>query len=821
MPAVEFVYGDSSTSPLTGSAAGLFRSASVAATLPTTAQVLETYTGTSPGGRRSARSVSFAATGPAGTGGKAEPHAQYEVKPDGTIVRMRCPKCGADKFRSMLGFLNHCRIHCRLVFSSQDDRLQRCGVPINADEVPLDYFTKHPSQLKQEMDLALIRAGVHGPVSDTTKRPMIRVSVGEASTATLMDGEAGGASSPGAGVDGGAGVFPSGITGGGNGVSAPDTTAGLGGSRYYVKRRIIVGNVAKSLLATSLTQTPLASGKKKKPARERESVERPEDQGINNDSSIANPLDAGAVPAAERKDALPTHKWRVYLKASRLDSAGDDFTRDPASFIKGVRFFLHPSYRPNDVVDVLMPGPPGTFTALELTRSGWGEFPIRMQLYFWDSRNRPLEIVHYLRVLTATTGKFVVTAEQAYDIEIDRKTNFSLYTGPPIDGEDKVSLPSLGATSFPTASQHNQVTDYDLLEMVIDDFPLASQAVGRRAEEIGYLPKYASMEAFLQSSISEQRDGEAVRSMAICEYLGKSFPNFGITSEEVTRWCREKGHTPASVASLIAALEQTEAAPGGQLLYCRFCGLAHLPQAKFDVLQKNCSLRPRKIHLSSRTSASELMSQFELLPENSDVVKRLKQEHLGPLYIVPSALIMPEERVSAPIPSAALTDAKEEVSGEAKGNGINEDDPLTAWTRERMQELGLPHLLSSAAGRSVAGTSSSSSLMAVAKLVSACMRSFLGDLIKASAAEIPDSIERTADRPVLLTPLHMYRAITKGVIGCDGTNRHFDFLSNAYMLGGPISTPPVPVLTPTSGTAGGKTSSSPAEEAKRASRLAS
>lgn len=44
--------------------------------------------------------------------------------------RMRCPKCGAEQFRSMLGFLNHCRIHCRLTFSSQDERLQRCGVVI-------------------------------------------------------------------------------------------------------------------------------------------------------------------------------------------------------------------------------------------------------------------------------------------------------------------------------------------------------------------------------------------------------------------------------------------------------------------------------------------------------------------------------------------------------------------------------------------------------------------------------------------------------------------------------------------------------------------
>lgn len=756
--------------------------------------------------------MSFTATGPTGTSGKAEPHAQYEVKPDGTIVRMRCPKCGADKFRSMLGFLNHCRIHCHLVFSSQDDRLQRCGISINVDEVPLDYFTKHPSQLKQEMDLALIRAGVHGPLSDTTKRPMIRVSMGgEASATTLINGEVGGASSLGTGVDGGAGVFPPDMIDRSGGSSSLGATAGFGGSRYYLKRKVIIGNVAKSLLATSFTQASLTSGRKKKPPlppRERETVDEPGDESTNNDSN-PNSLSSATISTAKRKDTLPlTHKWRIYLKASRSDSAGGDSTRDPASFIKGVRFFLHPSYRPNDIIDVLMPGPPGTFTALELTRSGWGEFPIRMQIHFWDPRNRPLEIVHYLRVLTANTGKFIVTAEQVYDIEIDRKTNFSLYTGPLIDGEDRGSLPSLDGNAPSTVSHYGQVTDYDLLEMVIDDFPLASQAVGRRAEEIGYLSKYASMEAFLQSSISEQRDVEAARSMAICEYLSKSFPNFSLTPEEATRWCREKGHTPASVASLIAALEQTEAAPGGQLLYCRFCGLAHLPQAKFDVLQKNCSLRPRKIHLSSRTSASELISQFELLPENSDLVKRLKQEHLGPLYIVPNAHIMPEERASASITPAASKSVKREIGDEAKCGGIN-DDFLIVWTRERIQELGLSHLSSSAAGRPLAGSSScSSSSMTVAKLVSACMRSFLGDLIKASAAEIPESIERTADRPVLLTPLHMYRAITKGVMGGDDTNRHFDFLSNAYMLGGPVSTMPASSLTSASGAVGGKTPSS-------------
>jgi len=105
---------------------------------------------------------------------QTEPQAQYELLADGTVVRLRCPKCGADRFRSMLGFLNHCRIHCRLVFSSPEERLQRCGVPVGPGEGPSSEYwlmAKHPSQIKQERDLALIRANVLGPsyVSLTSK----------------------------------------------------------------------------------------------------------------------------------------------------------------------------------------------------------------------------------------------------------------------------------------------------------------------------------------------------------------------------------------------------------------------------------------------------------------------------------------------------------------------------------------------------------------------------------------------------------------------------------------------------------------------------
>jgi hypothetical protein len=33
-----------------------------------------------------------------------------------------------------------------------------------------------------------------------------------------------------------------------------------------------------------------------------------------------------------------------------------------------------------------------------LWRSGWGEFPVRVQLHFVDTRNKPVDIIHHLKV---------------------------------------------------------------------------------------------------------------------------------------------------------------------------------------------------------------------------------------------------------------------------------------------------------------------------------------------------------------------------------------------------------------------------------------
>nr|XP_013041565.2 YEATS domain-containing protein 2 isoform X2 [Anser cygnoides] len=130
-------------------------------------------------------------------------------------------------------------------------------------------------------------------------------------------------------------------------------------SRLYVKKTIVVGNVSKYI---------------------------PPDKREENDQS--------------------THKWMVYVRGSR---------REPSinHFVKKVWFFLHPSYKPNDLVEVREP-------PFHLTRRGWGEFPVRVQIHFKDSQNKRIDIIHNLKLDRTYTGLQTLGAETVVDVELHR-----------------------------------------------------------------------------------------------------------------------------------------------------------------------------------------------------------------------------------------------------------------------------------------------------------------------------------------------------------------------------------------------------------------
>ena len=109
------------------------------------------------------------------------------------------------------------------------------------------------------------------------------------------------------------------------------------------------------------------------------------------------------IPPEWREDAA-SHKWTMYVRGNKENPDINDF-------VSKVRFFLHPSYRPNDVVEV-------TSAPFCLSRRGWGEFPLRVQLHFKSALNKPMDIIHYLKLDRTYTGLQTLGSETLVDIWI-------------------------------------------------------------------------------------------------------------------------------------------------------------------------------------------------------------------------------------------------------------------------------------------------------------------------------------------------------------------------------------------------------------------
>ncbi|XP_055007926.1 YEATS domain-containing protein 2 isoform X2 [Boleophthalmus pectinirostris] len=168
-------------------------------------------------------------------------------------------------------------------------------------------------------------------------------------------------------------------------------TTGDEASRLYVKKTIVVGNVSKYI---------------------------PPDKREENDQS--------------------THKWMVYVRGSRREPSIDHF-------VKKVWFFLHPSYKPNDLVEVSEP-------PFHLTRRGWGEFPVRIQIHFKDPRNKRIDIIHQLKLDRTYTGLQTLGAETVVDVELHRDSLGEDFIPQPSSSKmaPRASSPITGTSLTPT-----------------------------------------------------------------------------------------------------------------------------------------------------------------------------------------------------------------------------------------------------------------------------------------------------------------------------------------------------------------------------------
>eukprot|EP00322_Chrysochromulina_rotalis_P015990 CAMPEP_0115850970 /NCGR_PEP_ID=MMETSP0287-20121206/12238_1 /TAXON_ID=412157 /ORGANISM="Chrysochromulina rotalis, Strain UIO044" /LENGTH=208 /DNA_ID=CAMNT_0003304983 /DNA_START=3 /DNA_END=629 /DNA_ORIENTATION=+ len=78
-----------------------------------------------------------------------------------------------------------------------------------------------------------------------------------------------------------------------------------------------------------------------------------------------------------------SHEWTIYLRAANPEE-------DLSVYIKKVVFILHPTLQPP--TRTLETGP------FEVTDQGWGEFEVTLQVFFHDSREKPVELQHMLKL---------------------------------------------------------------------------------------------------------------------------------------------------------------------------------------------------------------------------------------------------------------------------------------------------------------------------------------------------------------------------------------------------------------------------------------
>jgi hypothetical protein len=93
------------------------------------------------------------------------------------------------------------------------------------------------------------------------------------------------------------------------------------------------------------------------------------------------------------------YKWTVYVRNAEEGI-------DNLIYIDKVTYFLHESYEPNHIIDVVQ-------KPFSLTRHGWGEFVVRLRLYFKGNMNVQTDVYHKLCLdKDITVGIPMVAREQ-------------------------------------------------------------------------------------------------------------------------------------------------------------------------------------------------------------------------------------------------------------------------------------------------------------------------------------------------------------------------------------------------------------------------
>ncbi|KAI8841642.1 hypothetical protein BJ741DRAFT_594780 [Chytriomyces cf. hyalinus JEL632] len=321
---------------------------------------------------------------------------------DGVLVKVSCPNCSRSDFVSVHGFISHCRNAHRRKFPSFMVAIRLCGIPVvsaseknlggNKPESAVPLAFDLPSTVVRESD---IKQSTQNLTSSNMQVTGIK-SHDEEVELDVLDEKA--------------------------------TTGQSKIRRVKCLDEVMVQAIKKEQEVDSLEEVDELMMDVDIPVSE----SRPEPTLATRDLSAPNedslpslPNHSGTrflikkrvvvgnvsryIPEEKRKLSKFEFKWMIYVR-------GPPGNADITPFITQVRFHLHPDYAPNEIIDVFSP----PFT---LTRYGWGEFSVRVRLYFVDpNRNKPQDVIYTLKFDKFMSGRQVLGGEQRYDVELDRAT---------------------------------------------------------------------------------------------------------------------------------------------------------------------------------------------------------------------------------------------------------------------------------------------------------------------------------------------------------------------------------------------------------------
>lgn len=641
---------------------------------------------------------------------------------DDHFVQLICPSCQKVAFTSQTGFVNHCRMQHGLRFASVEDAVEYCGLPVPDSAVPLEDPVRHSIPILTKRQRSPLKGSTEG-----NQRKISKSSEGESpgrgeattpSQVSALKGREEEEKERERGIR-----QKDSNSSDDRGERALDRSLDVATvvSRFYVTMRVYIGNTSKH------------------------------------------------IPEALRPPGdMSTHKWMVYVRGPERDP-------DISHFVQKVRFFLHPSFKPNDVVDVTAP-------PFRIVRKGWGEFPVRVQLFFTSKRTKPVDYIHQLKLDHKNLGLAVLGLERAVDVELDREFFVSkqreLQNLRVADSVNEVeeardeedTKKASNAIVLPVEAMRPEVerrigqisSESEETQVYIESLLREAQKTYALISGSAYSLPYAiaaTMEEWNAWNIGKRRSSEWQRAKRVRQKI-LSDTGIDVATKTILVWYRAHGFAPNPPTTVaVPASDEEEVAAFDPLLgtkpftmkalnricFCKFCGAIHAPLEDFMSHQRDCGRRQRATTISSWSPCPAVLAPPSLLNGQQGAAP-----HPPPLRME-SSVVAPVERLSAGM------NAKAYHAAHVK---------FFPFVRQALQPLGL-----------VLDRRPSMKPLTESILLVAMLR-FAQELIDATVEicreqdvqNVPESLAHLR----VLVPFHLFKAICKGP--------RFDFLTNAGLL---------------------------------------